>query len=68
MQPGRATNKEGDMEGCIGTPHWDACESCEHYRDEGCGYVNNGNVSLSLHELGDWIICDDYEKIEGYND
>ena len=56
------------MEGCIGTPHWDACESCEHYRDEGCGYVNNGNVSLSLHELGDWIICDDYEKIEGYND
>ena len=47
------------MEGCMAAPHWEACETCEHFGKNGC--VIKEEIPLSLH-LGDWILCDDYEK------
>ena len=48
------------MEGCIGTTHWKACETCRN-NDSKYGCVIKENIPLSLH-LGDWILCDDYEN------
>ena len=54
-------HKEGDMEGCIGTPHWEACETCANIDSQGGCNVKE-EINLSLHDLGDWILCDDYEN------
>jgi len=48
------------MEGCIGTTHWEACETCRN-GDEHYGCVIKEEIPLSIY-LEDWIICDDYEK------
>jgi hypothetical protein len=48
------------LDSCIGTPHWEACETCiNNVRGHGCCLT--GDINLSLH-LGDFILCDDYEK------
>jgi len=48
------------MEGCIGSTHWKACETCvNNDSHEGC--VIKEKIPMSLH-LGDFILCDDYEK------
>ena len=49
------------MKGCIGTPHWEACDTCTNF-DNILGCVRGEVISLSLH-LGDWILCDDYEEM-----
>jgi len=46
------------MEGCIASPHWEACSTCQHHGENGCNLVY---IDLSVY-LGDWIICDDYVK------
>ncbi|MEA1867236.1 MAG: hypothetical protein U9N19_03920 [Thermodesulfobacteriota bacterium] len=48
----------------IATPHWEACETCKFRRDYGCALPC---VDLSVF-LGDWIICDDYEKNNNYEE
>ena len=50
------------MEGCIATPHWEACETCLNH-DDTHGCVIKEKIPLSL-DLGDCIICDDYESDE----
>ena len=47
------------MEGCIASAHWEACESCKHLGSHGCKF---NVINLSVHPLGDSIICDDYEN------
>lgn len=47
------------MDGAIATPDWEACETCVHMDEFGCEY--NGNIDLVLHELGDWILCEQWE-------
>lgn len=51
------------MEGCIASPHWKACESCKHLGSHGCKL---NIINLSVHPLGDWIICDDYENEQAH--
>lgn len=46
------------MKGSIASPHWEACATCKRQKKDGGCHMNS--VSLSLHRLGDWIICDDY--------
>jgi len=47
------------MEGCIGSTHWDACDTCKNYKPKkGC--LIKTEIPLSLY-LGEWVICDDYE-------
>ena len=48
------------MEGCIASPHWEACETCLNYKYQ-YGCVIKEEIPLSLY-LGDWIVCDDYQK------
>ena len=53
------------MEGCIGTTHWEGCETCAYCDDEkGC--TINTEIPLSVY-LNDWIICDDYERMKELN-
>lgn len=40
----------------IADPHWDACETCARYGENGC-VLSRPEMSVYL---GDWIICDDY--------
>jgi hypothetical protein len=41
----------------IGTPTWDACETCRHYEDaDGC----NRKISVSYSPIDDAFLCDDY--------
>jgi hypothetical protein len=47
------------MQGCIASPHWEACSTCRN-NDENYGCVIKEKIPLSLH-LGDFIICEDYE-------
>ena len=47
------------MEGFIASPHWEACRTCAHHGDGGCRLGEN--ITLAIY-LGDWIICEDYEK------
>jgi len=51
------------MEGCIGTTHWEACETCRNFEKQN-GCVIKEDIPLSLH-LGDWMLCDDYENKGG---
>lgn len=46
------------MEGCIASPHWEACNTCLNLGNNGCKL---SSISLEVHQLGDWIICEDYE-------
>lgn len=46
------------MQGSIGTPDWEACETCGNCDEGGC---NISHIEMSVY-LGDWIICDDYEN------
>ncbi|MCK5450368.1 MAG: hypothetical protein KAI70_01235 [Candidatus Omnitrophica bacterium] len=48
------------MEGCIASPHWEACNTCEHYGDDGC---NLSYFDLTVYDEY-WILCDDYVKKE----
>lgn len=56
------------MKGAIASPHWEACETCVWSRNGGKGCDQEGTMSLSLHPLGDWIICDEYEEKEQPDD
>ncbi len=47
-------------DGCVASPHWEACKTCKN-NDNSYGCVIKELIPLSLH-LGDFIICDDYEK------
>ena len=49
------------MDGCIGSTHWEACETCRN-NDRTHGCVIKEDIPLSLH-LGDFILCDDYESV-----
>jgi len=49
------------MQGSIGMPDWEACETCENWGDNGC---NLPDINLILHELGDWILCEQYKERE----
>ena len=51
------------IDGSIATPHWEACETCKN-NDKHYGCVIKEDIPLSLY-LGDWIICEDYEKENG---
>ncbi|RLB89398.1 MAG: hypothetical protein DRH26_11625 [Deltaproteobacteria bacterium] len=46
-------------DGCVGTTHWEACESCRNFDDKN-GCVLKKEPPFSLY-LSDWILCDDYE-------
>ena len=54
------------MEGCIASPHWQACQTCRN-NDRHYGCVIKERVPLSLH-LGDFILCDDYENNKEINE
>jgi len=48
------------MEGCIGSPHWEACETCLNFHPQnGCNVKELDGFHI---ENGDFIICDDYES------
>lgn len=47
------------MTGCIASPHWEACKTCTHHGSDGCRLGES--ITLDIY-LGDWIICEDYEK------
>jgi len=49
------------MQGSIGMPDWEACETCKNWGDNGC---NLPDINLILHELGDWILCEQYKERE----
>lgn len=49
------------IDAAIASPHWEACGTCKfHTMKHGC--IKNF-IDMSVH-LGDWIICDDYERDE----
>ena len=48
------------MEGCIASPHWEACATCRN-NDPDYGCVIKEKIPLSLYN-GEFIICDDYEN------
>lgn len=50
-------------EAAIASCHWDACETCKHY-DETADQVCPHEPEVSVY-LGDWIVCDNYERTEG---
>ncbi len=51
-----------NTDGCIASPHWDACEDCDCFEDQ-AGCTKQGDITMSLY-LGDWILCDDFEPKE----
>ncbi len=53
------------IDASIGMPDWEACETCEHHGKEGCEIKEE--IKLTLY-MGDWILCDDYEKREKWPD
>lgn len=55
-------DKGGVMDNCIGSPHWEACETCRN-NDRHYGCVVKEDIPLSLHN-GDFICCDDYEQTD----
>jgi hypothetical protein len=46
------------MDNAIASPHWEACNTCRFFSKNGC---IKSHIDLSVY-LGDWILCDDYEK------
>lgn len=48
------------LDGAIASPHWEACEKCEHGENGGCDLQS---IDLSV-VMGDWIVCDDFEPTE----
>jgi len=54
------------MDGCIASPHWQACQTCRN-NDVNYGCVIKESIPLSLH-LGDFILCDDYENNKEINE
>lgn len=52
--------KDNITDGCIASPHWDACETCV-YNDPDYGCEMKGAIPLTLYD-NSWILCDDYER------
>jgi len=46
------------MDGCIASPHWEACYTCRNHGQNGCEVED---IDLVL-ELGDFINCEQYEE------
>ena len=42
------------MEGCIASPHWEACETCKFYSNNGCDKAF-GMLELSVY-LGEPMV------------
>ena len=53
-----------DIDASIASPHWEACETCKHNGNNGCCL---SYIDLELHELGDWILCMQYENNQSLN-
>jgi len=48
------------MEGCIASPHWEACSYCINFHPQnGCNVKESDNFYVAD---GEFIICGDYEK------
>ena len=54
--------RRNEMEGCMGTTHWEACLTCRNL-DEHYGCIIKEEIPLSIY-LENWILCDDYEEIK----
>lgn len=49
---------ENITDAAIASPHWEACETCVCMGENGC---NLSDIDISAY-MGDWIICDDYDR------
>ena len=48
------------LDAYIASPTWEACKTCRHSTDNGCEFSGE-SLNFSLY-LGDFILCDAYEK------